>query len=487
MKIYKINEEGRATISTPIGEVGPIEANKIVRQGTIYGPKLCCTNTDQINKIGQKCITHIGPNVTTETEIYVDDIQNASSNVKQLKKAVDNLNRMEQQKGYLFNNEVNKTAILIVNKKRKETYNLKLNIKLGEIKLTNKYKYLGEWYNEKGDHSTSIEKRKEKIQYHISQVKLYGNEYTLGKYAMMTRIKIYKTMVVKALFHHIETWSKITKRDMEELEKIQSNILKKITEQRITTPYFGLLAELGIWPVETQIEYTKIMLLHNIITTKGERTLKEIIEEQIKNAWKGCWTEQTKEICVKYKIKIEEIRKYKKNELKKILKEKIKENLNIQLEIEKKEKTKLRFIMKFEQKQYLEQLQYIECIEMIKIKLNMIETKCNYKGKFKTDLRCDVCEMKNDTTEHIFECSKNEINITTTTENIVKADHKVVKEAKEVMERRKKLGYVVKIGEVQMKNEKENEKQIMVNKENNKDDEEAKGEAKDKYFYFAPY
>ena len=80
-----------------------------------------------MNQIGQKCITYIGPDIKTETLIYVDDIQNASSNVKQLEIAADNLKRLENQKGYLFNNDVKKTAILIVNKKRKKNYD---NIRL---------------------------------------------------------------------------------------------------------------------------------------------------------------------------------------------------------------------------------------------------------------------------------------------------------------------------------------------------------------------
>ena len=41
MDIYRLNKIGNATISTPIGIVGPVKVNEIVRQGTIIGPKLC--------------------------------------------------------------------------------------------------------------------------------------------------------------------------------------------------------------------------------------------------------------------------------------------------------------------------------------------------------------------------------------------------------------------------------------------------------------
>ena len=344
MRIYNLNKKGKAIIDTPVGEIGPIEANEIVRQGTILGPKLCCVNSDKVNKIGKKCITYIGPNIKTETLIYVDDIQNASSNVKQLENAADNLKRLENKKGYLFNNDVNKTAILIVDKKKRKTYNIKVSVKKGEIKQTNEYKYLGEWYNEKGDHKTSLKKRKEKINYFIKKIKYYGNEFKLGKYALMTRVKIYKTVVFPSIFHNIEAWSSINKNEMDELEKIQANIIKRICEQRVTTPYYGLISELGIWPVKNQVEYKRIILLHNILTTTGERKLKEIIEDQMDNTWKGCWMEKTKEICNKYSIDIKNISKYTKDKLKKVVKDKIKTNLEEEIKVLIEEKTKLRFL-----------------------------------------------------------------------------------------------------------------------------------------------
>ena len=61
MNVYRLNKEGKAMLKTPVGEVGPIKADQIVRQGTILGPKLCCLNTDKVNTTEKKCITYIGP------------------------------------------------------------------------------------------------------------------------------------------------------------------------------------------------------------------------------------------------------------------------------------------------------------------------------------------------------------------------------------------------------------------------------------------
>ena len=96
-EMYKMNAKGMVSLKTPVGEVKGIVANEIVRQGTIPGPKLCCVNTDQINHIGRKCITYIGPRIKVETLGYVDDLQNSSS-TGNLKNCVSNLRLFEDTK-----------------------------------------------------------------------------------------------------------------------------------------------------------------------------------------------------------------------------------------------------------------------------------------------------------------------------------------------------------------------------------------------------
>ena len=41
---------------------------------------------------------------------------------------------------------------------------------------------------------------------------------------------------------------------------------------------------------------------------------------------------------------------------------------------------------------------------ILKLRLNMLELKCNYKGEHKNNLACDLCKTGIDNTEHLFEC-----------------------------------------------------------------------------------
>ena len=133
---------------------------------------------------------------------------------------------MEDIRKYTFNNEVDKTAFLIINPKKgsEKIQVLENQVKRGKIKRTREYKFVGEWYNEKGNHDKSIKAREEKAMGTIAQIKFYGDPYKVGNMALQVRIQIFQSTVIPTIYHDIEAWSKIGKRDIEKLDKIQKTI-----------------------------------------------------------------------------------------------------------------------------------------------------------------------------------------------------------------------------------------------------------------------
>ena len=175
--------------------------------------------------------------------------------------AATNCSVMETTRGFTFNNEPNKTAFMIINpKKGNEMKKLRNTIKRGEIGRTNEYEYVGEWYTEKGTHEKSLDVKKSKINFLVNKVKYYGDPYKVGHLALQVRLTIYNLTVIPTIFTNIETWSTVTEKEIEELEKIQREALTSIFELPRSTPYWGLLSELGIWPVEQQMEYKKLTI-----------------------------------------------------------------------------------------------------------------------------------------------------------------------------------------------------------------------------------
>ena len=90
-----LNKRAKATVITPAGETNKIDIVEATKQGTVFGPKLCCASTGQINHIGEKTSTVIYPTITVEALTYVDDLLGIGS-IKIIQKIIENCNKMEK-------------------------------------------------------------------------------------------------------------------------------------------------------------------------------------------------------------------------------------------------------------------------------------------------------------------------------------------------------------------------------------------------------
>ena len=186
---------------------------------------------------------------------------------------------------------------------------------------------------------------------------------------------------------------------------MQYQILRGMFELPQCTPYWGIIAESGIWPVKYKIEYKKVMLFQNIIQSDDKRLIKEIVEDQIREPYGNCWVKGIIEICSKYNISIQEVRNMSKMALKKEIKIRINDCVEKEIEEKKKVMKKLRFIEGFNKNQYLKTLGTKDAITILKTRLNMLDIKANFRGKYR-DETCDLCETEEDSTEHLFNCEK---------------------------------------------------------------------------------
>ena len=66
---------------------------------------------------------------------------------------------------------------------------------------------------------------------------------------------------------------------------------------------------------------------------------------------------------------------------------------------------KLRFLDGINRNPYLKELKTQDAVIIMKTRLNMIDLKANFKGKY-SDEKCELCMDEEDNTEHMFECKK---------------------------------------------------------------------------------
>ena len=96
-----MNEKARMQVDTPFGKTKEINLERIVKQGTVYGPQLCCVSTDKINGMGYDSTTVVAPAVEMKSMIFVDDIFDGGS-TEVVERAGRNLNKIEETKGFTF-------------------------------------------------------------------------------------------------------------------------------------------------------------------------------------------------------------------------------------------------------------------------------------------------------------------------------------------------------------------------------------------------
>ena len=85
--LYQLNKEAKVIVETPVGNTSEFWVDEIVKQGTIWGPKMCCTTTDEINKFTEDAGTSIGT-TNVDCRIFVDDMASIG-NETTIKNAVD--------------------------------------------------------------------------------------------------------------------------------------------------------------------------------------------------------------------------------------------------------------------------------------------------------------------------------------------------------------------------------------------------------------
>ena len=84
---------------------------------------------------------------------------------------------------------------------------------------------------------------------------------------------------------------------MNEIEKIQGRALKRIFNLPISTSYIGLIMETGTWPANQRIQYSIMMLYHNIMNSDHKRVARKILAEQAKSNHKNTMISKAQQIA----------------------------------------------------------------------------------------------------------------------------------------------------------------------------------------------
>ena len=106
-------------------------------------------------------------------------------------------------------------------------------------------------------------------------------------------------------------------------KKIHKDLLTNALEIECTTPYTGILIELGEWPIVQKIHYKKLMLYHHLMHSDEGRLARQVLIGQIRSYLPGNWSHEIKTILKKYKIDAKQVIEMKKSQWKRNVKRNI--------------------------------------------------------------------------------------------------------------------------------------------------------------------
>ena len=351
---------------------------------------MCCAETSTVNSIGEEVKYSYGK-INIGMPVYMDDIATAGK-AEHIRKGIKNCARMEKEKKKSFG--LKKTKYMIVKTGREEEEEINEAVKAGRIQRTDKCKYLGVTISTDGQLTEHIKELNSTCDTINREISAIGVKTQVGKEEVRVKFKLFETCLMPALLYGMETWKKLSKAEVQNVEKIQGKALKRIFSLPITTPYIGLIIETGVWPAEQRINYSSLMLYHNIISSSKDRLVKQIIQEQRAQNHSNTVYDKVGTIAKELNIKLEKAVIMKKSDWKRTAKDKIQNQIQERVEKEMENKTKLRTVRedKWERKEYITTCDSDLVKDIIKIRLHIWELKKNYPRE-EEDTKCPICNQ----------------------------------------------------------------------------------------------
>ncbi len=409
----KLNTNLRATIRTKHGNTREIQIKDSIRQGGVLSVIQYATIIDEIAKeINRKNLGIEIPGMGKQgCLLWMDDVALIHHDLTELQKMMDTTNDIAQR--YHIEFGAPKCKVIKIGPGKQST------IKIGNNTLeeTTEYKYLGEILNNKPNHQNHIEAIKGKVNGAYNNIIMWTGNKEFKGIRMKAIWKLVEACIIPIMTYGTEA-AQHTKQEMETMQQIFNNLLKKILDLPQSTPNSALLKETGFLPIEMYIDRKKLMQEKRIRDSKKDSLVKRITQRE-----NSKWRTMIEETQGKYNIMESDMELPKESLKSKIIlnqEQAFKDNITAESE----NKSKIKYILEHSKEtkigkrpKYIETLNRKECRAIVQARTRMIPAKNNHKGSYK-DLKCRWCQTEGsiESQEHILmECdpikSQSTINI----------------------------------------------------------------------------
>ena len=116
--LYEMNKKAEKIVDTTVSKAESISMKEIVKQGSIFGLRICCATTSRVNNIGETLQYSYGK-VDIGMPVYIDDIA-AAGGIAESRKGIRNCTKMKNEKKMRYGLEKTKYTMVKTGKEREE-------------------------------------------------------------------------------------------------------------------------------------------------------------------------------------------------------------------------------------------------------------------------------------------------------------------------------------------------------------------------------
>ena len=272
-------------------------------------------------------------------------------------------------------------------------------------------KYLGDVIMSSGSNSLNIQARVNRGYAAVNQISDLLEELYLGKYHFEAGNVLRASLLLSTLLSNSEAWFNLTEREIEDLERVDEALLRKIYYAHSKTSRELLYLESGNVPIRFILKSRRLNFLFYILHENEESLLRKVFDAQNNNPLKGDWVTTAKNDINELELNMtfDEIRTIDRKRFKTLVKNRIQiKALEYLLFIKSKHsKGKELSYDELELQNYLSSKSNLSIKEksfIFSCRTRMLDVKSNFKTG-QNNLNCDKCGKEEETQRHILTCS----------------------------------------------------------------------------------
>ena len=156
-------------------------------------------------------------------------------------------------------------------------------------------KYLGDLISREGKNEKNIHARKAKGTGIVDQIISILDGSVFGPFHVEVALILRSSLLLNGILTNSEAWYGLKTSDLEQLEEIDEQLLRKILEVGAGCPKEMLYLETGTIPIRFLVAFKRVMFLHYILNQDKDSLIYRILEAQVRNPSKNDWSETVKQ------------------------------------------------------------------------------------------------------------------------------------------------------------------------------------------------